>query len=165
MWDNAEVAGLLDADMRVVLISRNEDEAPVREVLGKRADELINPDSVPVFRQAFADVMRGKTRCVTLSATADAGYKYWFKVHFTPSPADEAPVLFHFRRLPREWETLSQREREVIQALHAEKMNPKRAARALNMSVHTLNAHRRSICKKCDLRFIGDFWVFVERCR
>jgi DNA-binding CsgD family transcriptional regulator len=44
-------------------------------------------------------------------------------------------------------------------------MNPKRAASRLGLSVNTLNAHRRSICQKCRLRSVGDFWVFVERCR
>jgi hypothetical protein len=33
------------------------------------------------------------------------------------------------------------------------------------MSVHTLNAHRRSICQKCGLESVGEFWVFVEQCR
>jgi len=165
MWNHAEVAGLLDAEGRVALVSRNEEEAPVREVVGKRVVELINAESIPVFEKALADVHRGESPCILLSATADAGYVYWVKVHMMPSPAPEAPVLFHFRRLPRSWQCLSQREREVIDALHDTKMNPKRAARDLGMSVHTLNAHRRSICKKCDLRGIGDFWVFVERCR
>jgi DNA-binding CsgD family transcriptional regulator len=165
MWNHAEVAGLLDADGRVALVSRNEEEAPVKEVLGKRAVDLIHPECVPTFERSFANVLKGKTTCDMMSAIADAGYRYWFKVCMLPSPAPDAPVLFHFRRLPRTWNCMSQREREVVEALHHANMNPKRAARELGMSVHTLNAHRRSICKKCGLQGIGDFWVFVERCR
>ena len=82
-----------------------------------------------------------------------------------PSPVPESPVLFHFRRLPRDWDRLSPRERDVVHALHDTSMNPKRAAGKLRMSVHTLNAHRRSICQKCGLQSVGEFWVFVEQCR
>lgn len=74
-------------------------------------------------------------------------------------------MLVHSRVLPRSWQELSDRERDVIETLHREDMNPKQAARALGISVNTLNAHRRSICQKCQLNGIGDFRVFVERCR
>jgi FixJ family two-component response regulator len=82
-----------------------------------------------------------------------------------PSPGQNSWVLFHFRRLPKSWRLLSPRERDVVHALHDADMNPKRAASNLGLSVHTLNAHRRSICQKCRLRSVGEFWVFVEHCR
>jgi DNA-binding CsgD family transcriptional regulator len=49
--------------------------------------------------------------------------------------------------------------------LHESGMNPKRTARKLGITENTLNAHRRSICQKCSLQGVGEFWVFVERCR
>jgi DNA-binding NarL/FixJ family response regulator len=165
MWSDSEVAGLLDAEGRVVLISRNEEEAPVHDVLGKRARDLVNPASRPTVDRAMEAVAKGESVIICISGIADEGYVFWCRVHLMPSPAEEAPVLFHLRRLPRAWNHLSERERDVVHALHDSGMNPKRAARDLGMSVHTLNAHRRSICRKCDLRGIGDFWVFVERCR
>jgi DNA-binding NarL/FixJ family response regulator len=165
MWSDAEVAGLLDAEGRIVVISRNEEEAYVHDVLNKHARNLLNPESRAAFDRALEEVHRGNAIVLCVSGKADAGHTVWVRLHLMPSPAEDAPVLFHYRRLPRSWNYLSVRERDVVHALHDSGMNPKRAARDLGMSVHTLNAHRRSICRKCDLRGIGDFWVFVERCR
>jgi DNA-binding NarL/FixJ family response regulator len=165
MWDNAEVAGLLDKDGRVRVVSRNEDEAPVRNVVGRLAVELIREESREEFLEAFRLALEGREVMTFFSATADAGYVVWGRGRMLPSPVARAPVLFHVRRLPRCWGRLSPREREVVGALHEADMNPKRAASRLGLSVNTLNAHRRSICQKCRLRSVGDFWVFVERCR
>jgi DNA-binding NarL/FixJ family response regulator len=165
MWDNAEVAGLLDSDGRVCLISRNEDEAPIRNVLGKRAIDLLREESRAEFETAFNQAAGGGDVLTLLSGTADAGYVVWARVRMMPSPGQKAWVLFHFRRLPKSWHRLSPRERDVVHALHDAGMNPKRAASDLGLSVHTLNAHRRSICQKCRLRSVGDFWIFVEQCR
>ena len=102
---------------------------------------------------------------VLLAGVADEGFVFWGRIHLMASPETASPVLFHMRRLPRNWEQLSERERAVIEALNATDMNAKRAAKRLGISVHTLNSHRRSICHKCDLSGIGEFWIFVERCR
>jgi DNA-binding CsgD family transcriptional regulator len=165
MWDNAEVAGLLDGAGRVCVISRNEDEAPVRDVLGKRVVDIVRAESRDDFEAAFRQAADGCEVFVLLSALADAGHVVWARVRMMPSPVAASPVLFHFRRLPRDWDRLSPRERDVVHALHDAAMNPKRAAAKLQMSVHTLNAHRRSICQKCGLQSVGEFWVFVEQCR
>lgn len=165
MWSESEVAGLLDAEGRITVVSRNEDEARIHDVIGKRARDLLNPVSRPTLDKALAEVRRGHSAVICIAGTGDDGECFWCRAHLTPSPAEDAPVLFHLRRLPKAWHHLSDRERDVVHALHDCGMNPKRAARQLRMSVHTLNAHRRSISKKCDLRGIGDFWVFVERCR
>jgi DNA-binding CsgD family transcriptional regulator len=126
---------------------------------------LVNPVSRPTLDKAVEEVRRGNSAVICLAGTGDDGEVFWNRAHLMPSPAKDSPVLFHLRRLPRAWHKLSDRERDVVHALHDCGMNPKKAARSLGMSVHTLNAHRRSISKKCDLQGIGDFWVFVERCR
>jgi DNA-binding NarL/FixJ family response regulator len=165
MWDNAEVAGLLDSEGHVRLISRNEHEATVRNVLGRRAIDLLREESHADFETAFSQAAAGGDVLTLLSGIADAGYVVWARTRMMPSPAQKSWVLFHFRRLPKSWDRLTAREREVVHALHDAGMNPKRAARGLGLSVHTLNAHRRSICQKCGLRSVGEFWVFVEQCR
>ena len=165
MWTHAEVAGLIDRTGRVCLVSRNEQEAPVRNVLGKRAIDLVLDRFRPDVDGAIRDALAGKETHAVFAGMADAGYVVWGRVRILPSPLPEAPVMFHVRRLPKTWDLLSPREREVVHALHEAFMNPKRAAHNLGMSVNTLNAHRRSICQKCRLRSVGEFWVFVERCR
>ena len=165
MWDHAEVAGRLDQQGRVRVVSRNESEAPVRNVMGRRVIEMLVPESHQPFLQAFGEALHGGEAEVLLAGVADAGYLVWGRVRLMPSPEAGSPVLFHMRRLPKQWQQLSPREREVIQALNDLGMNAKRAARQLGISVHTLNAHRRSICRKCDLNGVGDFWIFVQRCR
>ena len=59
MWDNAEVAGLLDDAGRVCLISRNEDEAPVRDVLGKRVVDIVREESREDFETALRQAPAG----------------------------------------------------------------------------------------------------------
>lgn len=165
MWDNSEVVALLDKEGYVCAVSRNEEEAPVRHVMGKDALERVRADLLDQAREAVQAAKAGKTTELLLAAKADEGYEFWSRVEIMPSHLEELPVLVHVRRLPRNWGELSQREKEVIQALHVTAMNPKRAAKNLGISENTLNAHRRSICQKCQLDGIGDFWVFVEHCR
>lgn len=165
MWDNAEVVGLLDAEGYVRTVSRNEEEAPVRNVLGKHALHRVNRETLDLARDALQAAMAGETMDVLLCSVADKGYEFWSRVRLMPSHLEDLPVLVHVRRLPRSWANLSAREKDVIQALHETAMNPKRAAKKLRISENTLNAHRRSICQKCQLDGIGDFWVFVEHCR
>lgn len=165
MWNHAEVAGLLDRDGRVCLVSRNEQEAPVRNLVGKCAVDLVLDEFREAVEAAVCNALAGVETHSIVAGMADAGYVVWGRVRILPSPLPEAPVMFHLRRLPKTWDLLSPRERDVVHALHDAFMNPKRAARNLGMSVHTLNAHRRSICQKCRLNSVGDFWVYVERCR
>ena len=165
MWDNAEVVVLLNSEGRVRAISRNEDEALIRNPIGMGIMESVHPDSQTAAEAAFRAALDGVSSTVLLCFVADDGRLYWSRSVVRPSPLKEAAVLVHSRRLPNEWGSLTQREREVIGALHEADMNPKRAARRLGISQHTLNAHRRSITKKCQLKSVGDFWIFVERCR
>jgi DNA-binding CsgD family transcriptional regulator len=165
MWNHAEVVALLDKQGRVCVISRNEDEAPIQHVVGRRVADFICEDSRQDFESAFNQAFQGVEDHVVISAMDDHGYVVWVRARLMPSPVAETPVLIHFRRLPRGWQHLSLREREVVHTLHESGMNPKRSARKLGITVNTLNAHRRSICQKCALQGVGEFWVFVERCR
>ena len=165
MWDQAEVVGLLDRNGRVTVVSRNEAEAPVSEVLGRPVVDMLDPTSVSDFERSFEQVLRGSEVETLLSGISDEGYSFWGRVKLMPSPEAASPVLFHMRRLPTPWGTLSERERDVVCALNETNMNAKRAAKQLNISIHTFNSHRRSICQKCGLHGVGDFWVFVQQCR
>jgi DNA-binding CsgD family transcriptional regulator len=165
MWAEAEVVGLLDRQGCIRVVSRNEDEALIRHMVGLYGGDLLHPDSRAPFEAAFRAALDGKESHLLLAAIADDGKVLWGRTRIMPSPVAEAPVLFHARRLPKGWDRLSHRERDVVHALHETGMNPKRTARQLDMSVNTLNAHRRSICRKCRLGSVGEFWVFVERCR
>jgi DNA-binding NarL/FixJ family response regulator len=165
MWQNAEVVGLLDRQGRVRVVYRNEDEALIHDVVGQLVCDLLAPASVELFEQAMESALRGEETQVLLAGVADEEFVFWGRAHLRPSPDPTSPVLFHLRRLPRFWDRLSEREKGVVDALNATNMNAKRAARQLGISLHTLNSHRRSICRKCELHGVGEFWVFVERCR
>lgn len=165
MWENAEAVSLVDDKGVIRAVSRNEEEDPIREAVGKDILYRVVPESVQAVQEAFAATQRGEEVELMVATRADAGYVYWNRVVAKPSPEDDGWVLVHTRRLPRSWGELSERERDVVGALHTCGMNPKRAARELGISVNTLNAHRRSICQKCRLNGVGDFWVFVEQCR
>ncbi len=165
MWDNAETVALIDKDGRVCAVSRNEEEAAIRNVLGMRVIERVHPDSLPIAQEAMEAALAGEEKEILVSAYADEGFVFWSRVRFTRSPIADKPLLLHARKLPRSWGLLSPREQELIQALHKSGMHPKRAAKQLGITVNTLNAHRRSICQKCGLKSVGDFWVYVEHCR
>ena len=165
MWANAEIVSLVDEQGVIRAVSRNEEEDPIYEAVGVDILYRVTPETLPQAREALAKARQGEECQVLVAAEADAGYIYWSRAVVRPAPEGEGWVLVHSRVLPRSWQELSDRERDVIEALHREGMNPKRAARTLGISVNTLNAHRRSICQKCRLDGIGDFWVFVERCR
>jgi DNA-binding CsgD family transcriptional regulator len=165
MWEHAEIAGLFDHEGCIRVVSRNEDEAPIANVLDRSAADMLTAASRPLFADGLARALRGEVVELLLSGTADAGYEFWGRVRLAPAPEKTLPVLFHMRRLPKSWGRLSVREREVLTALNSCEMNAKRAAKQLYISVNTLNAHRRSICHKCHLHGVGEFWVFVQRSR
>ena len=165
MWENAEVAGLLDRTGCIRVLSRNEDEAPVANALNSQVTDRLASSCHDVFADGFERALRGETVELLLCGVADAGYEFWGRVQLSPSPEKNLPVLFHMRRLPKSWTQLTEREREVLSALNECRMNAKRAAKLLDISVHTLNSHRRSICHKCGLHGVGEFWVFVQKCR
>lgn len=165
MWEQAEVVGLVDRDGRVTVVSRNDAESPIAKVVGRRIAEMLAPESLLEFDRALHQTLEGNEVETLLAGVADEGYTFWGRVRLMPSPEAASPVLFHMRRLPTPWGKLSDREREVIQVLNETGMNAKRAAKQLGISINTFNTHRRSICQKCALDGVGDFWVFVQQCR
>lgn len=166
MWNHAEVVALMDEQGFVRGISRNEEEAVIRHVIGTRLIEERAVESCKAAAlQAFNDALEGKETELVVGAIADDGHIVWSKVVIKPSPLPDTPVLLHARGLPDSWGALSQREKEVVRSLHEAEMNPKQAARLLGISLNTFNAHRRTITQKCNLEGVGDFWIFVERCR
>jgi DNA-binding CsgD family transcriptional regulator len=165
MWKHAEVVGLLDRAGCVRAISRNEDEAVIKNIVGRDIRHLLASDSRKAFEAAFRSALDGEETQVLLAGVADDGSTTWARVNLKRSPEPAAPVLFQLRRLPKAWDRLTPREKAVIEALNAADMNSKRAAKRLGISVHTLNSHRRTICRKCDVCGVGEFWIFVEHCR
>lgn len=165
MWNNAESVSLVDDQGIIRAMSRNEDEDPIREGVGTEILYRVTSESMPMAVEAIAKARSGEECELLVSAKADAGYVFWVRAVVKPSPMGKDWVIVHARRLPRPWGALSLREQEIIAALHASGLNSKKAARALGITINTFNAHRRSITTKCQLDGVGDFWVFVERCR
>jgi DNA-binding CsgD family transcriptional regulator len=165
MWKHAEVVGMLDRSGFVRAVSRNEEEAVVKNIVGREIRQFIAPQSCKAFDALFQAALAGQEVEALLAGVADDGSTLWGRVRLKQSPEQTAPVLLHMRRLPRSWSRLSEREKAVIEALNAASMNSKRAAKQLGISVHTLNSHRRSICRKCQLSGVGEFWIYVEHCR
>ena len=166
MWENAEAVALLDREGCIRAVSRNEDEAVIKDVIGLCVlEERILEDCRAATQKAFEAALNGKETAFEIGARGDDRLVVWSRAVMKPSPLPETPVLFHIRRLPTDWGILSSREQEIINTLHEEDLNPKRAAKLLDITLNTFNAHRRAITQKCDLQGVGDFWVFVERCR
>jgi DNA-directed RNA polymerase specialized sigma24 family protein len=142
MWNHAEVVALLDEQGVVRAISRNEEEAPIRDAIGNRIIEnRVLESCKESAREAFEAALKGEEVQLVLGAIADDGHVFWSKVRLMPSPAPEIAVLMHARRLPRSWNELSSREKEVIHTLHEAQLNPKRAAKQLGITLNTLKIH------------------------
>jgi DNA-binding CsgD family transcriptional regulator len=165
MWNHAESVSLVDDRNIIRAISRNEDEDPIREGVGTEILYRVTAESLPLAVAALAKARGGEEFELLVSAEADAGYVFWVRAVVKPSPVEKDWVIVHSRRLPRAWGSLSVREKEIVAALHASGLNSKKAARALGITINTFNAHRRAITTKCQLDGVGDFWIFVERCR
>ena len=79
------------------------------------------------------------------------------------SPAVSDAVLTDYRKHVRDpIDLLSSREREILQLLAEGKIN-KEVAVQLNISVHTVDAHRGRIMEKLDLHSIGEMVRFAMR--
>ena len=100
MWSRAEGVALLDEDGIVRAVSRNEDEARIRHVIGtkvieERAIEVDKPKAIEAFQAA----LEGKETELELGAIADYGQVIWGRIVLKPSPLPETPVLLHSRSL------------------------------------------------------------------
>ena len=128
---------------RVLALSMHKDSVYVREILRAGARGYLLKDAIDkdlVF--AVRAVARGE------------GYI---------SPAVSDAVLNDYRRhVSNPIDLLSSREREVLQLLAEGKTN-KEVAAALNLSVHTVDAHRGRIMEKLNLHSIGELVRFAMR--
>lgn len=128
---------------RVVALSMHKDSVYVREILRAGARGYLLKDSVAAdLVSAVRSVARGE------------GYI---------SPAVSNAVLDDYRRhVTNPIDTLTSREREVLQMLAEGKTN-KEIAGILNLSVYTVDAHRGRIMEKLNLHSINEMVRFAVR--
>ena len=128
---------------RVVALSMHKDSVYVREILRAGARGYLLKDSVAGdLVSAVRSVARGE------------GYI---------SPQVSNAVLDDYRRhVTNPIDTLTSREREVLQMLAEGKTN-KEIAVILNLSVYTVDAHRGRIMEKLNLHSINEMVRFAVR--
>ena len=128
---------------RVVALSMHKDSVYVREILRAGARGYLLKDSVAAdLVSAVRSVARGE------------GYI---------SPQVSHAVLDDYRRhVTNPIDTLTSREREVLQMLAEGKTN-KEIAVILNLSVYTVDAHRGRIMEKLNLHSINELVRFAVR--
>jgi DNA-binding NarL/FixJ family response regulator len=128
---------------RVVALSMHKDSVYVREILRAGARGYLLKDSVAGdLVSAVRSVARGE------------GYI---------SPQVSNAVLDDYRRhVTNPIDTLTSREREVLQMLAEGKTN-KEIAAILNLSVYTVDAHRGRIMEKLNLHSINEMVRFAVR--
>ena len=128
---------------RVVALSMHKDSVYVREILRAGARGYLLKDSVAAdLVSAVRSVARGE------------GYI---------SPQVSHAVLDDYRRhVTNPIDTLTSREREVLQMLAEGKIN-KEIAVILNLSVYTVDAHRGRIMEKLNLHSINELVRFAVR--
>src|SRR4051794_40480428 len=78
------------------------------------------------------------------------------------SPEISGPLLDDYQQTSDPFDTLTARERQVLQLL-AEGKVAKEIATALDISVYTVDAHRGRIMKKLALRSLGELVKFAMR--
>ena len=128
---------------RVVALSMHKDSVYVREILRAGARAYLLKDAVA---DDLVSAIRGVSR--------GEGYI---------SPAVSNAVLDDYRRhVTNPIDTLTSREREVLQMLAEGKTN-KEIASVLNLSVYTVDAHRGRIMEKLNLHSINDLVRFAVR--
>ena len=127
---------------KVVALSAHSDERFAREMLAAGASGFVLKDAA--FEQ-LADAVRAAT----------AG-----RVYLSPATADS--VARHVARGGTAGGTLSPREREVLQLL-AEGLATKQVAMRLDVSVKTVETHRRNLMEKLDLHSVAELTKFAIR--
>lgn len=129
--------------VKVLVLSMHKDHVYVREAL--RAGALGY-----LLKDCSEDELVGAVRTV-------AGGEAYL------SPQVSGAVLADYRKhVTDPIDLLSSREREVLQMLAEGKTN-KEVAVALNLSVHTVDAHRGRIMEKLNLHSIGEMVRFAMR--
>lgn len=129
--------------VKVLVLSMHKDHVYVREVLRAGASGYLLKDcSEDELVQAVRTVANGEAYL---------------------SPGVSGAVLADYRKhVSDPIDLLSSREREILQMLAEGKTN-KEVAVTLNLSVHTVDAHRGRIMEKLDLHSIGELVRFAMR--
>ena len=128
---------------RVIALSMHKDSVYVREILRAGARGYLLKESVAAD---LVSAVRG--------VAGGEGYI---------SPAVSNAVLDDYRRhVTNPIDTLTSREREVLQMLAEGKTN-KEIATILNLSVYTVDAHRGRIMEKLNLHSINEMVRFAVR--
>lgn len=134
-------------DMRVLALSMESDRRFVVEVLKAGANGYVLKDS------AFAEL----ATAIRAVATGET---------YLPSRVTTLLIKEYLQRIPDEvpatYETLSQREREILQLI-ADGSNAKEIAFAFGVSVKTVENQRHSIMKKLDLFSIAELTKYAVR--
>jgi two-component system, NarL family, response regulator NreC len=133
---------------RILVLSMYADEAYVAQILRAGASGYLLKDSADVdLIQAISEVSRGKS---------------FF------SPAIARVMLDNYVRQDAEkgvsdrYESLSQREREILQLVAEAKTN-KEIAALLNVSTSTVETHRARIMEKLDLHSAAEIVLYAVR--
>ena len=128
---------------RVLALSMHRDSVYVREILRAGAKGYLLKDAIDKdLVSAVRSVAKGE------------GY--------ISSAVSEAVLSDYRRHVTDPIDLLSTREREILQMLAEGKTN-KEVATSLNLSVHTVDAHRGRIMEKLNLHSIGELVRFAMR--
>ena len=130
---------------RVLILTAHESEQLIREVLGAGAQGYVLKSDA------------GRTLVSAVDALLEGGTFFTSKV--------ARMVLEGFLRNPNETEaiqTLSAREREIVQLL-AEGRSNKEVARKLDISVKTAETHRSNIMRKMQFDSLSDLVLYAVR--
>jgi two-component system response regulator NreC len=138
----ARQIGELCPGLPVLILSMHKDPVYVRESLRAGAKGYLLKDSID------EDLLRA----VRAVANGD-GFL---------SPEISGPLLDEYQQTSDPFDTLTARERQVLQLL-AEGQVAKEIATALDISVYTVDAHRGRIMKKLALRSLGELVKFAMR--
>jgi two-component system response regulator NreC len=126
----------------VLILSMHKDPVYVRESLRAGAKGYLLKESID------EDLLRA----VRAVANGDAFL----------SPEISGPLLEDYQQTSDPFDTLTARERQVLQLL-AEGKVAKEVATALDISVYTVDAHRGRIMKKLALKSVGELVKFAMR--
>jgi two-component system response regulator NreC len=129
-------------DVHVLILSMHKDPVYVRESLRAGAKGYLLKESID------EDLLRA------VRAVANG--------HGFLSPEVSGTVLNDYQQTADPFDSLTAREREVLQHL-AEGRVAKEIATALDISIYTVDAHRGRIMKKLALRSLGELVKFAMR--
>lgn len=137
----------IDSDIRVIILSMHSDRQFVLEALRAGAKAYILKDaSYQELRRAVLDVTTGR---VVLSPTITDTVVREYLQH---SEHEQRSV----------YSVLTSRERQVLQMI-AEGKSTKGIADDLNLSIKTIESHRKQIMDKLDLRSVADLTRYAIR--